>query len=260
MDAAAKGKVIEDYKLEELLRCPYRYAKRQGAAPSAKTEVNWVQLAQVAVSHAVNAFFMTPEGERSHFSIPDTLERWWTNKVEEFESPEHYWLIRQQLIDGLHSLLSSEKSTTPIILFEQHQVFVPELRVELMQIFQVVLKSDNGNPDDYIVRKYIVDEDEEIIALFRHLTAVFCSSAFGRLPLRIEVLSVLSGNQLIVYPDKKSLEQSLDYMKLAASFMPEASSAAGQLRKSKGAAECRRCPFLGECLSPVEETAEAIIM
>ncbi|WP_127498843.1 hypothetical protein [Paenibacillus glycanilyticus] len=260
MEAAAKGTVIEDYKLEELLRCPYRYAKRQGAAPSAKAEVNWVQLAQVAVSQVVNAFFMTPEGERSHFSIPDTLDRWWTNKLAKFESPEHYWLIRQRLIDGLHSLLASEQSTTPIILFEQHRVFVPELRVELMQIFQAVLKSDNGHPSDYIVRKYLVDEEEEIIALFQHLTAVFCSSAFGRLPYRIEVLSVLSGNRLIVYPDKKSLEKSLDYMKLAVSFMPEASSAAGRLRNSKGSAECRRCPFLGECLSPVEESAEAIMM
>lgn len=218
-----------------------------------------MQLAQVAVSHVVNAFFMTPEGERANFSIPDRLERWWTNKVAKFESPEHYWSIRQQLIDGLHSLLISEKSYTPIILFEQHQVFVPELQVELMQIFQAVLKSENGDPSDYIVRKYIIDEDEESIALFQHLTAVFCSSAFGRLPLRIEVLPVLSGNRRIVHPDKESLEQSLDYMKLAASFMPEASSAAG-LRKSKGSAECRRCPFLGECLSPVEESAEAIIM
>ncbi|MCK9859068.1 hypothetical protein [Paenibacillus sp. ATY16] len=87
---------------------------------------------------------------------------------------------------------------------------------------------------DYIVRKYIVDEEEEIIALFQHLTAVFCSSAFGRLPYRIEVLSVLSGNPLIVYPDKKSLEKSLDYMNLAVSFMPEASPATSRLRKSKG--------------------------
>jgi hypothetical protein len=260
MSTAAKKTVIEDYKLEELLRCPYRYVKRQGAAPSAKADVNWMQLAQLAVSHVVNAFFITPEEERARFSIPDMLERWWTNKVAKFESPEHYWSIKQQLIDGLYPLLLTELSSVPIILFEQHEVFVPELQAELMQIFQLVLGSENGGPSDYIVRKYIVDEDEDMIALFQHLTAVFCSSAFVSLPVRIEVLPILSGNHRIVYPTEKTLEQSMDYMKLAASLMPEAASEPGQqLRKVQGSAECRRCPFLEECVHPAAE-AEAIIM
>ncbi|MCM3629755.1 hypothetical protein M3194_20650 [Paenibacillus glycanilyticus] len=260
MSAEAKAMVIEDYMLEELLRCPYRYAKRQGAAPSAKADVNWMQLAQLAVSHVVNAFFTTPEEERARFSIPDMLERWWTNKVAKFESAEHYWSIKQRLIDGLSPLLMEEASSNPIILFEQHQAFVPELQAELMQIFQVVLGSEEGEPSDYIVRKYIVDEDEDMITLFQHLTAVFCSSAFGRLPVRIEVLPVLSSNRRVLYPTEETLERSMDYMKLAVSLMPEASSSAGQQRKAHGSAECRRCPFLEECLRPGDEATEAIMM
>ncbi|SFE82470.1 hypothetical protein SAMN05216378_4209 [Paenibacillus catalpae] len=260
MSTAAKGTVIEDYKLEEFLRCPYRYVKRQGAGPSAKAEVNWMQLAQLAVSHVVNAFYMTPEKERSKLSIPDMLEQWWTNKVTKFESPEHYWSIKQQLINGLNPLLMTELSSVPMIVFEQHQVFVPELQVELTQIFQLVLGSESGEPSDYIVRKYIVDEEEDIITLFQHLTAVFCFSAFGRLPVRIEVLPVLTGNLRIVYPTKETLEQSQDYMRLAASLMQEAASEPGQqLRKVQGSAECSRCPFLEECVSPAAE-AEAIMM
>ncbi|GLX67437.1 hypothetical protein [Paenibacillus glycanilyticus] len=259
MNAAAKGTVIEDYKLEELLRCPYRYAKRQEAAPSAKAEVNWMQLAQLAVSYVVNAFYTTPAEERSRFSIPEMLERWWTNKVSKFESPEHYWSVKQQLIDGLSSLFVTEMSAVPIILFEQHQTVVPELQAELVQIFQLVLNDNDGEPADYIVRKYIVDEDEDMILLFQHLTAVFCSSAFGRLPSRIEVFPVLGGKSRIVHPTAETLRQSMDYMNLAAGFMPEADSGRGPLRKAAGSAECRRCPFIEECAKP-PEAAEALLM
>lgn len=260
MSAEAKGTVIEDYKLEELLRCPYRYAKRQGAAPAVKAEVNWIQLAQLAVSYVVNDFFMASKEERARLSIPDMLEHCWTNKVAKFESPEHYWSIKQRLMEGLQLGLLNDSSTAPILLFEQHQVFVPELQVELMHIFQLVLSSKDGGPSDYIVRKYIVDEEEDIIALYQHLTAVFCSSAFGRLPERIELQSVLSGNCYVTHPTEESLEQSLDYMKLAVSFMQETAAEPGRLRKSQGSAECRRCPFLEECLRPDEEAAEAIVM
>lgn len=218
-----------------------------------------MQLSQLAVSHVVNAFYSTPEMERPWFSIPATLERWWTNKISKFESEEHYWSIKQRLLDGLHLLLMENKSDSPLILFEQHQVFVQELQVELMHILQLVLRTEDGEPSDYMVRKYIVDEDEDMIALFQHLTTVFCASAFGRLPMQIEVLSVLSGNRLVTNPSSESLQGSIDYMKLVTSLMPEVASEPMQIRKTQGSAECRRCPFLEECIRPAE-TAEAVMM
>ncbi|WP_208414608.1 hypothetical protein [Paenibacillus castaneae] len=54
------------------------------------------------------------------------------------------------------------------------------------------------------------------------MTSVFCKSAFGRLPSRIEVLSVLGGERVVFKPNEDTYKQSLDYMYLVKSMLPSA--------------------------------------
>ncbi|WP_338554220.1 hypothetical protein [Paenibacillus sp. KS-LC4] len=250
MEQSAAVKLIEDYKLEELLRCPYRFIKRQTAKKRAG-EVNGRQLMQFAVSHIVNDFYELPPHARTANVVKRLAERWWTPRVAKFDNAEHYWDAKLQAIVHLTAFLLEEQEAAPIIQFEQHRTFVEPLDMELTQIFQIVAEDPYGTNTDYIVQKFVVDEDEDVIVTFQHMTAVFCDSAFGKLPSRIDVLSVMSGQRISYYPSEADIAQSLDYMRLVQTMLPEAE----WLRKSNNEAECRSCPLRSECFSKTSEAA-----
>lgn len=250
--SAANVKIIEDYKLEELLRCPYRFIKRESGRRQL-AEVNWRQLVQYTVSHVINDFYSMPLEGRTSETVTKLTERWWTTQTHKFENAAYYWEVKEQVSRHLIAFLTGGEGTTdaldstgqPIIQFEQHRTFVKELHTELTQIFQIVVEDANGSYGDYKVLKFVVDEDDDVIQTFQHMTAVFCENAFGRLPTRIDVLSVLTGKRHTFHPSKETMHQSVDFMRLVQSFLPEAD----RLRKNRNAAECRSCPLRRECFA-----------
>lgn len=213
---------VEDYKLEELLRCPDRFARNKKGSKR-ESEVNWRQMVQFAASHSVNDFYGMPEGARTQAAIEASVERWWTNRNYKFHSDEHYLqmkhTVKKQLTDFL---LGGSCPGMPIIFYEQLTAYVDELDLEISQIFHLVSVDPEGGADDYIVQKLAVDVDEDSLGLLFHMTSVFCMSAFDKLPARIEVLSLLSGKRIVYVPDEDSLERSYDYMYLIKSLLPEA--------------------------------------
>ncbi|CAM4511603.1 hypothetical protein FHS16_003443 [Paenibacillus endophyticus] len=213
---------VEDYKLEELLRYPERFANNK-AGLKRKNDVDWRQMVQYAASHSVNDFYGLPEAARSRASIEASVEQWWTNRNYKFHSDEHFLQMKQTLKEQLTSfLLGGSCPQTPIIFYEQLTAYVEELDLEISQIFHLVAVDPDGGADDYIVQKLAVDVDEESLSLLFHMTSVFCMSAFGKLPTRIEVLSLLNGKKVVYVPDEASLESSYDYMYLIKSLLPEA--------------------------------------
>lgn len=213
---------IEDYKLEELLRCPERFAKRK-AGRKREGDVNWRQMVQFAASHSINDFYGLPEAARSPEAIEASVEHWWTNRNYKFHSDEHYLQMKQQIKDQLKVfLLNGSCPAMPIVFFEQLSTYVEELDLEISQIFHLISRDEDGAADDYIVQKLAVDVDADALDLLFHMTSVFCMSAFEKLPSRIEVLSLLNGKNMAFVPDEASLEQSYDYMYLIKSLLPEA--------------------------------------
>ncbi|WP_138754888.1 hypothetical protein [Paenibacillus sinopodophylli] len=213
---------VEDYKLEELLRCPEHFAKSKSGRKQ-KSDVNWRQMVQFAASHCVNDFYGLPEGGRTQDAIEASVEHWWTNRNYKFHSDEHFLQMKQTVKEQLSSfLLGGACPRTPIIFYEQLTAYVEELDLELSQIFHLVAADPDGGADDYIVQKLAVDVDEDALGLLFHMTSVFCMSAFEKLPTRIEVLSLLSGKKVVYVPDEESLEGSYDYMYLIKSLLPEA--------------------------------------
>lgn len=213
---------IEDYKLEEMLRCPEQFAsmhegrKREG-------DVNWRQLTQFAASHVVNDFYMLPIEARMPEAVEALVERRWTNRHYKFLSGEHYLQMKRTVVENLALfLLGGACAETPILTFEQLTPYVEELDMELSQIFHAIAGDGSGDAGGYIVQKFAVDADREALTLFFHMTSVVCMNAFERLPSRIEVLSVLEGKRLSFVPTEASLEQSYDYMYLIKSLLPEA--------------------------------------
>ncbi|CAM4093872.1 hypothetical protein PAAL109150_09465 [Paenibacillus alkaliterrae] len=213
---------IEDYKLEELLRCPIRFAAIH-AGRKRESDVNWRQMVQFAASHSVNDFYMLPLEARTEAAIEAAVERWWTNRHYKFHSDEHFLQMKQTVKENLTLfLLGGACTNMPIISFEQLRTYVDELDMELSQIFHTVAADSEGGADDFIVQKFAVDVNKEALGLLFHMTSVFCMSAFEKLPSRIEVLSLLEGKRITFVPNEASLERSLDYMYLIKSLLPEA--------------------------------------
>lgn len=211
---------IEDYKLEELLRCPERFAKRKSGMR--ENDVNWRQMVQFAASHSVNDFYRLPEEARTQAAIEAAVERWWTNRNYKFHSDEHFLQMKQMVKAHLTAfLLGGSCPSMPIIFYEQLTAYVDELDLELSQIFHLVSVDIEGAADDYIVQKLAIDTDQDSLDLLFHMTSVFCMSAFEKLPNRIEVLSLLNGKRTVFVPDEASLERSYDYMYLIKSLLPD---------------------------------------
>lgn len=212
---------VEDYKLEELLRCPDRFASSKKGRKR-ESDVNWRQMVQYAASHSVNDFYGLPEGARTQATIEASVEHWWTNRNYKFHSDEHFLQMKQTVKEQLTVfLLGGSCPSMPIIFYEQLTAYVDELDLEISQIFHLVSVDQEGAADDYIVQKLAVDVDEDSLDLLFHMTSVFCMSAFEKLPTRIEVLSLLSGKRIVYVPDEESLERSYDYMYLIKSLLPE---------------------------------------
>lgn len=213
---------IEDYKLEELLRNPGRFAKIKPGRWR-DSGVNWQQMVQFAAMHSVNDFYKLPAEARTRAAVEAAVERWWTNRNYKFHSNEHFLQIKQAVISNLGKFLVDESCcSTPIILFEQVTAYVDKLDMELSQIFHLVSADAEGAAGDYIVQKFAVDVDTDSLDLLFHTTSVFCVNAFEKLPARIEVLSLLSGKRILFKPDEASLKRSYDFMYLVKSLLPEA--------------------------------------
>ncbi|EFM10348.1 conserved hypothetical protein [Paenibacillus curdlanolyticus YK9] len=250
--------MLEDYRLEDWLRCPYRYARKR-ASDRRADRLHWRQLAQYAISHTVNGFYQLPVQSRKREAINRLLEGRWTNKVDSFESATQYEHVKALLKVRLYQLLLGRKSFDgingdPIIAFERFETYVQPLGTTLSVIFHSVFGEADGR--ELVIRKYTVNADRDISEAFRHLVTVFGYYAFGRVPSRIEVHALLDGTVQCWQPDAAAVCASVDYLRLLLSFEMDE----GGIRKSGDAAECRTCPLRGDCLaegarSSVEEVS-----
>ncbi|MBP1992451.1 hypothetical protein [Paenibacillus eucommiae] len=241
--------LIEDYKLEELLRCPYRFHKQKEQEDQAASDVNWRQLVQYAVSHTIKDYYTLPASQRKSLNVADLVNRHWSNRGYKFESREHFWEIKRKVISHLSNTLTSQQhEENPMVLFEKWDTYVSRLDLQMSLIFQAIFGHPNASNSAYTVQKFIVDNDDEVITAFQHMAAVFCFSAFARLPEKIEVFTILDGKKRTFYPDEHTIEASMDYMRLIRDFLPEAV----EIKKFDAKSECRSCPFQNDCYSRFE--------
>ncbi|XEC95456.1 hypothetical protein AB6A23_02450 [Paenibacillus tarimensis] len=234
---------IEDYKLEELLRCPYRYHKREKNGGAGR-RLNWRQHVQYAVGHIVNDYYTLPAEARWPGVVSRLADRRWPAGVKQFQSVEHYERTKLRAVSNLTLFLESEEGArVPMMLFEQWEAYHPDLQVNLSVIFQAVFAEGGPADTGYVIHKYVVNDDDQLFEAYGHLMTVYCSIAFPELPKRIEVLSVLNGKRHIIIPDSGSLGLSLDYMRLISGYWSESSG----VKNRKRLTECRSCPFRREC-------------
>ncbi|WP_322905710.1 hypothetical protein [Paenibacillus campi] len=241
---ASEQMVLHDYKLEDWLRQTYG-----GQAPhitKQPKQPTWQQRVLVAAGHAINAYYtMSPElREISH--IGTLVDLRWPRRPVGFESEAHYWEIKDAVIANLAALLRhNQPADYPVILYEQHRVIVPELHTELSLIFQAVwqLPWTTAQPGDepsghksLIVQKFFWEREPHLEEAFIHLSNVFCRTAFGCVPQRIDMFYISDGTMQRHVPEQEHVAGSIDYVDLLRHAVPGGNRLCACCRANAGTA------------------------
>jgi hypothetical protein len=245
-EAQATVGVIEDYRLEELLRCPFRVTRPRKEYPGQpRKDVSWRQLVQYSASYIVNDYFSLPPEQRSAGAIERSAYHRWSNRAYKFESADHYKHMRAQTVSNLTRFLQEGRDLVPMVLFESFRRYIPSVESDVSFIVQMLHRTGGGSQSPYVIHKYLVDDDPGVIIGFRHLAVLFCSEAFGALPGRIEVFGVLSGNRYVFRPGPEEVAKAADYIRLLRDYMPEAG--AGPRYDPNRPSVCGKCALRTEC-------------
>ncbi|WP_373231320.1 hypothetical protein [Cohnella sp.] len=111
---------IADYQLEEYLRCPHKYYNKYILRQSTD-HLNWRQLVQYAVNHAIHEYYSLPVESRTPRIVVEFVDRYWTNKVRRFESNHHFHRVKSIVTQNLLLELSpSNVLVPPPMLFEKN--------------------------------------------------------------------------------------------------------------------------------------------
>ncbi|MDR6551108.1 hypothetical protein [Paenibacillus qinlingensis] len=198
--------VIADYQLERWL-----HTLTHEDRGTDSEDLNWQQLTQYAAYHAINAWYTMPIAARTHRALTQEFEKKWTNKVQKFGSDPFYSNVKHNVIEQLYGILSGEgRMEWPILLFESMDVWVDELDMGLSMIVQAM----DSSQQSIVIHKFIMEDSAASLALFTHMSVVFCNKAFGGIPVQLQLVNLMSGKQHRIETNHFTMEQSLDYLRL----------------------------------------------
>ncbi|GGA28185.1 hypothetical protein [Paenibacillus physcomitrellae] len=205
--------IIKDYELEAWLRSTPLSESSQPDPLSFNYKLTWHQRVQYAAGHALNDYFSLQPHQRLSTPIQSMLNRRWPRSKEGFNSSLHYWEIYNCVVASLTRFCTVLFSQTPILMFEEMQVRVPELAADLSMIFPAIWQG-SSKAGGVKLQKFMVEDQPELMQAFLHMANVFWNSAYGYPPDEIEIVVLLAG-QTFVYPkDSLNLQKSLDYVLL----------------------------------------------
>ncbi|OCT15545.1 hypothetical protein A8709_15835 [Paenibacillus pectinilyticus] len=198
--------VIADYEVE-------RWLHTLSLEDQARTseDPDWQQLTQYAAYHAINGWYSLPVASRSLLALTQLFERKWTNKVSKFGSEATYREVKHRVLTHLYDVLRSDSALEwPHLLFESIDVWMEELQMGLSMIIQVMAPSEKS----FVIHKYVMDDGAASLALFTHMSIVFCHKAFGVMPEALQIVNLMSGMQQRIETKDFIVEQSIDYIRL----------------------------------------------
>lgn len=202
----ASPPLLADYQLESWIRA---YFSEHGH--NSPQDSDWKQLTQYAAYHAINEWYSLHPKSRTKQTLTELFERRWTNKVHKFGSSEFYGDVKHIVTAHLYGFLSDTcSSESPLMLFENMNVWVKELDISLSMIVQVM----ESFKSSFVIHKYMIDPCQAAMELFIHMTVVFCYEAFGQLPEHLKIFQLMSGERHTLSTLDCDLSKSMDYLRL----------------------------------------------
>ncbi|MFJ7364426.1 hypothetical protein ACIQWQ_09920 [Peribacillus frigoritolerans] len=240
---------LTDYHLQDFIRCPYQfyffYIKGKTA-----TQLNWRKKVQFVVNQVISRYYKLPPICQTAKKVMELIDEYWSAiDVRQFESKIHYYKALANITDHLLQFLTSKKiEYPPVFLYEKCNINIDELGTELSLTFEVAEWSSNS----FIIKKYLVDTDEEMNLLFNNMISVFCEKAFGQLPERIEIFSLMEGKIETYIPTKKDVSEGLEYLNIIKNLLQEPS----MYMKTDSLTVCKSCSFQKRCYEGINVNQE----
>ncbi|WP_226641478.1 PD-(D/E)XK nuclease family protein [Mesobacillus subterraneus] len=200
------GKLLADYHLETYLQCPYKFYHRFVAGKKLK-EYSWRQVVQNLVNLIVHQYYSLPPNARSKVAVLRLIQQYWSQiPLHLFQDKAQYYTILAKLTDHLlQALTKKEIDNSPLFLYEQFQTSIEEINVSLK--FEVGNWSDRS----FTVTKFLVDADDSMAKLYTYLTILFSHTAFGMLPEKVEVITLLDGHHFQYSPAETDVQLAKAY-------------------------------------------------
>ncbi|WP_132415670.1 hypothetical protein [Paenibacillus albiflavus] len=206
--------LMRDVEIEQYVRCSGCYYR---ICSGSHTE-SWRQLTQFSVDQVIRSYQSMPEEARTPAFIMDCVDEVWTNDIDRFDSLHHYRQVKRISTKYLMQFLQNHSHKNAVSLYaESMSVHVEELELELSIMFHLIEKKD----DSFLLRKYFVTDEPDVIQAYFHMSTVFSYLAFDHIPDRIEAVSLLNGKSYTFTPDFSKIQASLDYLNLLIGSMRE---------------------------------------
>lgn len=231
---------MTDYHLHDFIRCPYKFYFRyiKGKEPSS---LPWTQIVQVIVNRIVGEYYTTPNEKQTSLLLLELLEKHWRKvHIRMFSSKSEYYVVLAKITNNLLQYVKSDKSgIPPLFLYEKLQTYMEELGIHIA----LTLEVGEWSAQSFVIRKYVIDTNEDMLALFQKLTAVFCYKAFGVLPERIEMFNLIEGISHICIPKQEDVAAGMNYLQTMKEMLQEPQ----YYTKRSFSSECIGCAFRNEC-------------
>jgi hypothetical protein len=232
-----KSMTVEN--LKDFIRCPYKFYYQ--FIEKKKRPLDWRQMVQQVVNQVVYSYFQLPLDQRHSTNVLSLIERHWSKiPLRLFDSRIHYYLVAAKITDYLMQHLTAETETRPpLFLFEKFKTHIQEMDVDLSLTFDVAEWSSSS----FVVKKYLVEANEEMLKLYFLLTVVFSEKVFQKIPERIDVITLLDGKKHTFFPTEENIEEGISYLQLLKHLLSDSAS----LNRVYNEEECPSCPFQSVC-------------
>jgi hypothetical protein len=208
-------------------------------------QVKWRQVVQSIINQVVHNFYQLPPNAQNQLNIMKLIDRYWKHvSPKAFESKIHYYMVLAKTTDHLLQYLSGEKKQKPpLFLYQKLNTYIEELETQLSLTFDLA----EWTPDSFTVRKWLVEADEELIQLYNHLIVVFSHEAFGKVPEKIEIITLLDGQKYTFSPTMNKVTQGMMYLEYMKSLLQRPND----YSKTSSKTECETCSFANKCKNSI---------
>lgn len=233
-------KTMTDYHLYDFMRCPhkfyFRHVKRR--EPSS---FEWQPMVQAVVNQIIIDYYTAPVGKQTTIFLLERLEEHWKKvRIGMFASKAEYYIVLAKLTDHLLQFMGNDTNKTPpLFLYEKLQTYMEELGVQISLTFEV----GEWSSQSFIIKKYVVDANEEMVALFQKLATVFSHKAFGVLPEKIEIVNLIEGTRYTYIPKTEDINVGIQYLQMMKEVLIEPT----HYTRTASFSECVNCAFQREC-------------
>lgn len=199
---------LEKLNLEEIsnyISCPHYFHCNNQVTPEVN-EFDWLSLTQVVVNDIVSDFFQLSNDKRISLEILKLINNHFEQvDIELFNSVAHYYTVLAKVTDYLiQHLLLERDSKAPLFLFEKVSI------CHINRLFNLTIDVASWSPTSFIIKKYLVEADEKMLESYWKSITYFSQLAFGKIPERIEVISLDNGRRYTFNPNENKVEKLIN--------------------------------------------------